>query len=538
VRRNLLILDKNNNFVELLEKHDFVCQFVDLGTISYLEQVTTNRAYDAIIIVVNDNFLHDVNLIEGYRRNENFLNAPILIVDKSPFLIPNNMRLAFQSGAAEYIHGDSDEIEILSRIENQLNRYRRLREMIVENISSKETLSLMDRLILFMDKADNSFIIYDEEFEIEWANAGFTRMHNCTVDEHKRMFGRTLFDAERGIDVKQEVEACIKNKRSAEYVTYSQTRTGEYKWIQTTLTPIFTASGKVDRFIAIETDITKQKEAERSLNNKNEYMSVLTDNLIKMNKDLEETREKIQAQSKKLEEEQQKSEELLLNILPKEVGSQLKSKGEARPRNYKFATVLFLDFVAFSKLAKELSPKDLVNILDSYFKRFDDIVSKHHLEKIKTIGDAYMCAGGLPLSNKSNPFDMVVAAFEMQECVNSLITETKTPEGLEWNCRIGIHTGPLIAGVVGKKKYMYDIWGDTVNVAARMQQEGEIGRLNISGTTYEYIKDYFDCEYRGKIQIKNADKTDMYFVNGLKPKYSDGSIYIPNQEFVKMLNSL
>ena len=261
----------------------------------------------------------------------------------------------------------------------------------------------------------------------------------------------------------------------------------------------------------------------------------LTEYLENANKQLEEQKDEINKQKKIIEEQKRRSDALLLNILPKEVAMQLVRKGHAKPRSYKKTSVMFADFKGFTKLCEALEPTEIVNTLDSFFAKFDDITEKYYIEKIKTMGDAYMCVGGLPLRNKSNPFDVVLAGLEVQNYMNELNTlHYKEPV---WELRIGIHTGSVIAGVVGKKKFVYDIWGDTVNIASRMESAGEVGKVNISETTYEYIKDYFDCEYRGKIEAKNKGKINMYFVLGIKPEYSiAGKGVKPNKEFIKIIN--
>ncbi len=213
-----------------------------------------------------------------------------------------------------------------------------------------------------------------------------------------------------------------------------------------------------------------------------------------------------------IQEEKKRSEELLLNILPKAIAEELKFRGAAKARRYDRATVLFTDFVNFSKLAKELSPEELVKNLDYCFKHFDAIVEKYGLEKIKTIGDAYMCAGGLPQPDDEHPYRIVEAALEMQRFLSNWRLE-RAEKGLpEFVARIGIHSGPLVAGVVGRKKFAYDIWGDTVNLAARLESKGEPGRVNISAATYSLVKDRYSCEHRGKLAAKNVGEIDMYFV--------------------------
>jgi len=211
-------------------------------------------------------------------------------------------------------------------------------------------------------------------------------------------------------------------------------------------------------------------------------------------------------------EERKRSEELLLNILPKAVAEELKSKGEAQTQYYDNATVLFADFIGFSKISKTLTPQQLVGDLDHAFKNFDAIIEKYGLEKIKTIGDAYMCAGGLPDESESHPAKVVQAAFEMQEFLMKWNLDKKKKKEPVFEARIGIHSGPLVAGVVGSKKFAYDIWGDTVNVASRMETNCEAGKVNISASTFSMVKNEFECKYRGKVPAKNVGEVEMYYV--------------------------
>jgi len=202
-----------------------------------------------------------------------------------------------------------------------------------------------------------------------------------------------------------------------------------------------------------------------------------------------------------------KSDELLLNILPEEVAVELKETGKSEARLYNHVTVLFTDFVNFTGISEHMNPKELVAVIHDNFKAFDEIVEKYGLEKIKTIGDAYLTVCGLPVEQKEHAHRVVMAALE----INSFMTQNPN----KFEIRIGINTGPVVAGIVGVKKYAYDIWGDTVNTAARMEQYSEPGRINITGATYELVKNEFICEYRGKIEAKNKGEIDMYFVNGI-----------------------
>lgn len=263
-------------------------------------------------------------------------------------------------------------------------------------------------------------------------------------------------------------------------------------------------------------------------------------------KAIHEQQQKIEKQALELEEQKQiiakqseKADQILLNILPYEIAEQLKKKGSAKPKLYKKVTVLFTDFKDFSKISTALSPEELIEALSFYFENFDEIIGKHYIEKIKTIGDAYMCAGGLPLKNRSNPFDITLAALNILNFINTQKKVNIENNKPIWECRIGIHTGEVIAGVIGKRKFAYDIWGDTVNTASRMESNGEVGKINISGSTYNEIKDFFDCEYRGKVNVRNIGEVDMYFVKRLKPEYSEDEIgMLPNAEFNKMLAKL
>jgi class 3 adenylate cyclase len=208
-----------------------------------------------------------------------------------------------------------------------------------------------------------------------------------------------------------------------------------------------------------------------------------------------------------------RSEELLLNILPFETAQELKKKGYAETKNFESATVLFTDFKGFTTISELLSPKELITEIDTCFKGIDRIMEKYQIEKIKTIGDAYMAAGGLPNKNTSHPLDVVMAAQEILLLIEGLKQERIEKNLPYFDIRIGVHTGPVIAGIVGFKKFSYDIWGDTVNIASRMESSGEINKINVSGATYECIKEHYQCTYRGKIEAKNKGKIDMYFVD-------------------------
>ncbi len=221
----------------------------------------------------------------------------------------------------------------------------------------------------------------------------------------------------------------------------------------------------------------------------------------------------LEEKNKIIEEERQRSDELLLNILPQPIAEELKESGKARARHFDEATVLFTDFKNFTRISELLSPEELVEELDKCFKAFDFIIGQYEdIEKIKTIGDAYMCASGLT-DRRVMPNSIVKAALEMQLFLEEQKQERMRIGKPYFEARIGIHTGPVVAGVVGVKKFAYDIWGDTVNTASRVESNSAPGRVNISETTYNLVRYKFECEYRGKVEAKNKGQIDMYYVN-------------------------
>ena len=238
--------------------------------------------------------------------------------------------------------------------------------------------------------------------------------------------------------------------------------------------------------------------------------------------------------ARNLNQEVQKSDKLILNILPEELADELKVNDSVRPRSYKNATILFTDFVGFTEIAARLTPEELVAELDDYFRGFDAVMRNCGLEKIKTIGDAYMAVGGIPEENTSHPVDAVRAGLMIRELVMKKAQEREVEGRPGFKIRIGIHTGPLVAGVVGDDKIAYDVWGDTVNIASRHESAANVGEVNISGETYELIKEYFICESRGQIAMKNRGEGEMYFVRGARTELADETGRLPGVGFAKL----
>lgn len=252
---------------------------------------------------------------------------------------------------------------------------------------------------------------------------------------------------------------------------------------------------------------------------------------------IEEEKNKVEEQKRLLQIEKDKSEKLLNNIIPEATAQELKNKGRASARAYKTVSVLFTDFVGFTKIAERMKPTELVNKLDIYFRKFDEIIVRNNLEKIKTIGDAYMCAGGVPVRNNSNPIDSVLAALQIQEYMHALKNDAIANGTEYWELRLGINTGEVTAGVIGSERLAYDIWGSTVNQAQRMEMMGEPGRVTISGATFNLIEPYFECTFRGKVQSKSKGMIEMFTVERIKPELSvNGEGIYPNERFQQIVN--
>ena len=282
-------------------------------------------------------------------------------------------------------------------------------------------------------------------------------------------------------------------------------------------------TGKVYRYITKPWD---KDELKITIDNAIETVMLRRDNkhlIQELQEHNEQLEEKVRLRTREIEKQKQiieaakiQSDSLLLNILPAEIADELKQFGKSYARKHEQVSVLFADIKGFTFIAEKLTPVKLVTQLDEVFGAFDNIIAKYGMEKIKTIGDAYMCASGLPLADNENAIKSVKAALDMQQYIKEFGAANKIQNLPNFEIRVGIHTGPLVAGVVGLKKFAYDIWGDAVNLASQMEQHSETGKVNISGETYSLVKNAFNCTYRGKIEAKSKGEVDMYFVDSVK----------------------
>lgn len=467
-------------------------------------------------------------IISSLQSKPKFRYLPILLC------VPSNVKLEadmdFYSNFDDFIEYPFEHNSLVTRIKLAISRKKHT------NLLFEKSEQLND-ISFAASKAGSSIVIIDREGEIVWVNEGFEHLYECNLEEFRIRFGRNVFELNENPQTALAMKRCIELGENIVYESVWFTSSGKRKNIQTSFTPIYDAMANLSKIIAIETDITDLKMVEEALSDKHDNLLSTMEHLKEANHLLDKQRNEIEKQKASLEEEKNKSDALLLNILPEVAAHQLKKKGFVKPKRYNEVSVLFADFVNFSSISVSYeSIEEFLEALSFYFESFDEITTKRFIEKIKTIGDCYMCVGGIPQANKSNAFDTVLAALEIQKLVEEKALIDQAKGNPVWRLRTGIHSGSVMAGVIGKKKFAYDVWGDTVNVASRMESKGEAGKVNVSETTYLAVKDFFECKYRGKVLAKNIGEINMYFVERILPEFSDDEEgYVPNAVFRKAL---
>lgn len=286
-------------------------------------------------------------------------------------------------------------------------------------------------------------------------------------------------------------------------------------------------------------DLTRRKQVllEMKIAERTKEIRLQNVKIERQKRQLEGEKRKVEEQKRLLQIEKDKTEKLLRNVIPASTAEELKKHGSVSARAYRMVSILFTDFVGFTKIAERMSPTELVSKLDIYFTKFDEIIVANNLEKIKTIGDAYMCAGGVPVRNKTNPIDTCLAALQIQEYMRSHKEEALKNNTEFWELRLGINTGEVTAGVIGSERLAFDIWGATVNYAQRMEMLGEPGKVTITSNTFHLIEPYFECTYKGKAQSKSKGTIDMYTIECIKKELSrEGKGFYPNERFHQIVN--
>ncbi len=354
-------------------------------------------------------------------------------------------------------------------------------EYSLDITARKQAEAEIRKLTRSIEESASSVVITNAEGTIEYVNPAFERISGYSAADALGQNPRILKSGQMPPDFYEKMWETLSRGQVWRGEIINRKKDGSLYWEFTTISPVLDEQGRITHFVSIKEDITERKRIEEAL-----------------------------------AQERQKTDALLHNILPAEVVAEIKEKGQATPSLIENASVLFADFVDFTNTAEQLSPQELVDMLDVYFSAFDAIMEKHGLEKLKTIGDSYMCAAGLPTPSETHAVDITRAAFDMLAFVEQEKARRREQGQPAWEIRIGISSGPLVAGVVGRKKYAYDVWGDTVVMAARMEETSAPGHINISQSTYDLIHDRFICQYRGRIAAKHKGQVNMYFV--LRPR--------------------
>lgn len=385
--------------------------------------------------------------------------------------------------------------------------------------------------------ADNSILLLEKNGTIKWVNDAFKRLYGYDIDGLNKNKNNESTDF---LQVLNDTDSNFFLKNSS--LSFSRkitTNAGDYKWIQSTMTPTLDKIRQTKQFIVVETDITQQKEIEEELVQRWENTQTLTEHLESVKDYVEDQIDDLTQQKRILQEAKDKSEEVLNKVLPYEVAVQLKKKGYAAPRHYKKVTILNINIRNFFQLTDIIPIDELVKQLHDNLVTFDNILESHFVEKIKTVGGTYIGAGGVPLRNRSNPIDVVLSALEIRKAI-ALINKKRTEQNMPtFNISFAIHTGNVIAGVVGENKLSYDIWGDTVNIASAIENNIPEGEIFISETTLNDVVDFFDIEERPDIVLESVADVKLFEVKRMKNEFAkDASGIEPNSEFMRILSKL
>ena len=399
--------------------------------------------------------------------------------------------------------------DFMINVENSRRQETLEGELRASEIKEAELKEESDRLKeertrLQQEKQEQALALLEERAAVNAANLKTAELDRRRIEQE----AKTLRQLNKTLEIERDLEKMAAQSRTDSLIAAEK----EFK-----------AQSEIERYQVNEEKAAFEAAEKESTLKKNRLLAIIFGlgllvagglwfNTRRLNKQLASKNIKIEEQRVLVEKERQRAEQLLLNVLPKSIAEELKNKGVAAPEKYDSATVLFTDFVGFTAIASSLAPEEIIEELNYCFTEFDEIADRHRIEKIKTIGDSYMCAGGIPDANSTHPSDAVKAGQDMIAFMNKRNAEHKRNGKTLWPIRIGIHTGELVAGVVGSSKFAYDIWGDTVNVASRMERGAEHDSINVSEETYQLIKDHFDCQFRGEIDVKNKGLMGMYRV--------------------------
>lgn len=376
-------------------------------------------------------------------------------------------------------------------------------EVTTQKIFEKKLSALAQEITSLIENANAVIIETDSrEYITQWNKMASQRIGYHKNEAYARRLTKLIAEEPNLPDFSRLLTNVLDGRPLVNHEMKVRAKSGKLLDFLINANPKMNPKGKVIGISMIGHDITELVTYRQSLEKK----------VDERTRELNHSFEEIKVQKSRLEEEQKKSDELLRNILPDRVAAKLKESGQVEPQHYRLATVLFADLVGFTVLGKGLSPEVMLDELSNIFTGFDLILEQFNLEKIKTMGDGYMAVGGVPESNESNPVDAVRAGLAMIDFVQDINRKNSQSGKPPWSLRVGLNSGELVAGVIGKKKFAYDVWGSTVNVASRMDAAGKANCVNISETTYQLVKNDFHCVYRGEIETKNMGKMNMYLV--------------------------
>ncbi|HEY9634657.1 MAG TPA: adenylate/guanylate cyclase domain-containing protein [Coleofasciculaceae cyanobacterium] len=492
----ILVVDDNPDNLELLffslSDSDFTIEFATDGK-SAIQKVEDSQP-DIILLDVMMPGIDGFETCRRLKANESSKDIPVIFMTALSETV--DKVTGFSVGAVDYITKPIQAEDLKARVTTHLTirnlnrslmeQNQRLQQEIKERQQKEEELRLSNQAIA---ASSNGIVISDArkpDMPITYVNPAFEHLTGYDAQEVVGRNCRFLQGNDTDQPALNELREALRRGKGCKVVLSNYRKDGTLFWNELSISPIFDADGNLTHFVGIQTDITERKVAQEALR----Y-------------------------------QQEQTENLLLNILPKPIAEQLKLEPSTIADSFEEVSVLFADLVGFTEFSNQRSAKELVEFLNVIFSEFDQLVEKHDLEKIKTIGDAYMVVAGLPMPRPDHADAIAQIALDMQQALIKINIQT----GETFSMRIGINSGSVVAGVIGLKKFSYDLWGDTVNTASRMESLGIPGEIQVTVETYQRLRDNYLFEERGAIRVKGKGEMITYLLKGRKPQRIDHSSF-------------
>jgi len=483
----ILIVDDNPDNLELLffflSDSNFTVLLATDGK-SAIEKVESAQP-DLIILDVMMPGIDGFETCRRLKANESSKDIPVIFMTALSETV-DKLR-GFNVGAVDYLTKPIQEEELKARVTTHITLRNLNRSLLEQNLrleqeirkrqQKEDELRLSNQAIA---ASSNGIVIADArepDLPIIYINPAFERMTGYSAQEIIGRNCRFLQGPDKDQPALNELRSALRGGRDCKVVLSNYRKDGTRFWNELSVSPIYDGAGNLTHFVGIQMDITERKQAQEALR-----------------------------------EQQEQTEKLLLNILPEPIAERLKLEPSTIADSFEEVSVLFADLVGFTAFSAERSAKELVEILNLIFSKFDRLAEKHGLEKIKTIGDAYMVVAGLPTPRTDHAEAIAQMALDMQQAIVNLSAEM----GETFSIRIGINSGSVVAGVIGIKKFSYDLWGDTVNTASRMESQGIPGAIQVTAQTYERLRDKYLFEERGVIRVKGKGEMTTYLLTGRK----------------------